>query len=162
MIVDKSNNMQRDSMDKKEYIEKIREFNRFYTVNLGMVGKNYKESFSIVESRILYEIRTNPGCSSGYLVGLIRLDKGYISRILKKFVNAGLIYRVTSRDDARISMHYLTEEGTDVADRIIRETNVEIHELINDLTIDECGEVCRAMDVIMKYLSSEKGGEKNV
>ncbi len=147
-------------MDNKKYINKIREFNRFYTVSLGMVGKNYKESYSIVESRILYELRERPGCTAGYFVKLLKLDKGYISRILKKFMNDGILYRETSKEDARISMHYLTEEGVTIADRIIQETDEEIGSLIETLSKKEREELCQAMDVIMKYLSVE-GREYN-
>ncbi len=141
------------NMSRVDYISKIREFNRFYTVSLGMIGKNYKDPYSIVEARILYEIRTNPGCSAGYLVQLLKLDKGYISRIIKKFIKGGLVVREVSQEDARVSMHYLTDRGTEEADRIIAETNREIEEMLTECSEENCEEICNAMEVIMKYFS---------
>ncbi len=146
-------------MTREETIEKIREFNRFYTVSLGMVGKNYKESYSIAESRILYEIRTNPGCTSGYLVQLLKLDKGYISRILKNFMKEGILERKHSAEDARIYLLYLTEKGRAEADRIIEETNEEIGQLLTDCDEKEYEEICRAVNTIMNCFDHRSGKE---
>ncbi len=142
-------------MDKKLTINKIREFNRFYTVSLGMIGKNYKEGYSIAESRILYELRTSPGLSAGYFVQLLKLDKGYISRILKKFTQDGILERRVSSDDARVTMNYLTEKGIQEADRIIEETNDQIGAMIRDFSRDQCEEIAGAMDTIIRYFSRE-------
>ncbi len=136
-------------MKNEIYIEKIREFNRFYTVSLGMVGKNYKEGYAIAESRILYELRVTPGLSSGYFVQLLKLDKGYISRILKNFLNKGIIERKTSSQDARVSKHYLTKKGKEEADRIIMETNEQIGELLVNFSERDCDEICSAMNTIV-------------
>ncbi len=142
-------------MKRESYIEKIREFNRFYTVSLGMIGRNYQEGYSIAEARILYELRSTPGRTSGYFVQLLKLDKGYISRILKKFINDGILERQVSSEDARISRHYLTEKGIQEADRIIMETNVQIEEMLVNFSEQECEEICSAMNTIMTYFKQE-------
>ncbi len=142
-------------MNLDKYIDRVREFNRFYTVSLGMVGKNYKESYSIAESRILYELRAKPGLTAGYLVDLLHLDKGYISRLIKKFINAGILTKITSEEDARVLYLYLTEEGERLADRLINETNDQIYSLLANFNETECEEICAAMDVITKYFQHD-------
>ncbi len=143
-------------MDKMNYINRIREFNRFYTVSLGVVGRHFRESYSLAEARILYEIYTNPGCAAVQLVELLRLDKGYMSRILKRFTTEGLITKQASAEDARVLLLALTEKGKQEAELVISETNAEIQNMLAAYDADTCDEICKAMDVITKYLGKQQ------
>ncbi len=66
--------------------EKIRGFNRFYLPYFNLLTQKYLNSkYSIAEARILYEIYDHREISARDIVNALHVDKGYLSRILKKF-----------------------------------------------------------------------------
>ncbi len=77
-----------------DQISAVRAFNRFYTSKLGVLGQQLlKSPFSLSEARVLYELATceNPSAKD---IGIeLGLDPGYLSRIVQKFDEDGLITR---------------------------------------------------------------------
>ena len=72
--------------DKERVITQIREFNRFYTVLLEFLNRNYLDSgYSITETRILFELKQNCQMSANRLIEMLHLDKSYISRLIRNF-----------------------------------------------------------------------------
>ncbi len=139
---------------KEEAISQIREFNRFYTVLLGFLNKNYLESgYSVTETRILFEIYRNEYITANYLIELLVLDKSYMSRLIRGFEQKGLIVRETASDDARKRVIQLTKKGREEIERLISITNTKIFELIAPLDTKKCAEVCEAMQVIMEHFA---------
>src|SRR5688500_2645069 len=91
-------------------VDTIRRFNRFYTRQIGLLQEKLLDSaFSLTEGRVLYEIAyhgetgtlraTAPTAAD--LAKILKLDGGYLSRILQRFVRRKLITRTTSAADAR-------------------------------------------------------------
>ena len=67
----------------KKIIDTIRKFNRFYTVNMGFLNSNYLDSsYSVAETRILFEIKMNESCTQSDIVKILHIDKSYLSRIV--------------------------------------------------------------------------------
>ena len=51
--------------DSQQVIEKIRGFNRYYTNVIGLLNRHYLDSpFSLIEGRVLYEIKHIENCSA--------------------------------------------------------------------------------------------------
>src|SRR5260370_9920977 len=92
------------AMDGGGQIAAVRAFNRFYTSRLGVLDQHLlKSPFSLSEARVLYELanRSDPAAKQ---IGIeLGLDPGYLSRILQKFDDAGLITRKPLASDRR---HY--------------------------------------------------------
>ena len=66
-------------------IETVRAFNRFYTNQLGLLGRAFLDSrFTLTEARIIYELAARPGLPAKKLIEELHLDPAYLSRILKK------------------------------------------------------------------------------
>lgn len=145
----------------KKTVEKIREFNRFYTIKTGFLNNKYNESeFSTIEARILYELKNNKGVSQNYLVKTLKIDKSYLCRIIKRFEKEGLLDKTVSENDARSSTLNLTKKGEDVVSSLVCATNEKIGEMIAHLNKKECEELCTALDLVQKYLSDKKAQSK--
>src|SRR3979411_2031382 len=90
------------SQDSDDQIAAVRGFNRFYTRKLGVLDQQLlKSPFSLSEARVLYELahREDPAAKE---IGIeLGLDPGYLSRIVQKFDEDGLIARKPLQSDRR-------------------------------------------------------------
>jgi len=67
-------------------IARIRRFNRFYTTRIGVLEEKLLRSpFSLTEARVIYELARLGTATATQLGGELRLDAGYLSRILRTF-----------------------------------------------------------------------------
>jgi DNA-binding MarR family transcriptional regulator/GNAT superfamily N-acetyltransferase len=104
--------MRRTDKPTSGQIDSVREFNRFYTRQLGLLAKDYLSSeWSLSESRVLYELATRPEASAREIATHLRLDEAYLSRMLAKFERRKLIKRSRSSVDNRQWVITLTAAG---------------------------------------------------
>ncbi|MCM3265737.1 helix-turn-helix domain-containing GNAT family N-acetyltransferase [Streptomyces thermoviolaceus] len=98
-------------------VQDVRAFNRFYTRLIGALdyGRHLYAPYSLTESRVLYELAHDGLMDAADLRARLDLDAGYLSRILTRFVDAGLIEREPSAADQRRRRLALTERGREVA-----------------------------------------------
>lgn len=140
--------------NKKDIVERIREFNRFYTVLIGTLNTHFLDSeYSVTETRILFELISYEDCNAKNLIENLHIDKSYMSRIIKSFEKKKLITKRMSEQDHRAYTIRLTNKGKKEVTALIDRTNYQISELISDLNIEECKKICIAMDLITDYLS---------
>lgn len=141
--------------NKREAVDCIRKFNRFYTVLLGFLNQNYLGSgYSVTETRILFEIYQQEGISAKELCDFLKLDKSYMSRMIRSFEINGIVYREVSASDKRTNRIYLTDKGKVKTSDLIEITNQDIYQLIESFDIDVCRQICAAMELI-SYKFSE-------
>ena len=96
----------------QEDIAAIRRFSRFYTRQLGLLAESMLASpYSLSEARVLYELAHGRDMAASDLIRELGLDAGYLSRMLKKFEDQGLIRRAPAEDDARRAVISLTAKG---------------------------------------------------
>lgn len=89
------------------------------------------------------------------MIDTLRLDKGYISRLIRKFEQNGMVTREIDPTDRRAVLIQLTAEGQKEAARLIGITNQEIYQLIRRFDPAACGELCAAMEQIIKIFSQD-------
>ena len=93
-------------------IAAIRKFSRFYTRQLGLLAESTHASpYSLSEARVLYELAHGRDITASDLIRELGLDAGYLSRMLKRFEDQGLIRRAPAEDDARRAIITLTRKG---------------------------------------------------
>ncbi len=97
-------------------IEALREFSRFYTQRLGLLGQSYLGSgLGVTEVRVLWELANGDVATAREIAERLGLDEGYLSRLLAGFEKKGWIGREPDPDDARRRRLKLTEKGRALA-----------------------------------------------
>ncbi len=96
----------------KDRVGAVRRFNRFYTRQIGLLGKGYLDSpFTLAEVRVLYELAHRDAATASEIAKALGLDAGYLSRMLLSFRKRGFLERQASKEDARQSHLSLTGKG---------------------------------------------------
>jgi DNA-binding MarR family transcriptional regulator/N-acetylglutamate synthase-like GNAT family acetyltransferase len=101
-----------NTQELKAQVAAVRQFNRFFTQRIGVLDESLLDSgLTLTQGRVLFEIASHQGCTAGDLILTLRLDAGYLSRILQLFFDLGLIKRKPSPEDGRRSLLSLTAKG---------------------------------------------------
>src|SRR5678816_3217724 len=86
-------------------IKAVRQFNRFYTKQIGVLSEGLLESpFSLTDARVMYELAWRGSATASELANELSLDPGYLSRIITRFQQRRLITKKSSDADARQSV----------------------------------------------------------
>jgi DNA-binding MarR family transcriptional regulator/GNAT superfamily N-acetyltransferase len=117
----------------------VREFSRFYTRVLGLLGGALLASpYSLTEVRVLFELAQPGSADSAGGVGTLDLrqrlglDAGYLSRILARFEAAGLVERERSAVDGRRQLLRLTAHGREVFADLDTRSTAQVAGLLAD------------------------------
>jgi len=141
-------------MKSRTQIDRFRHFNRFYTNYLGLLADSlYDHPVSLTEARILYELDARPGASARELRQRLGLDKGYVSRIVKRFLKQGWIGTTPSRTDARVKELALTREGDALMADLHARAAAQARAALSGLTPDRRKRLLKAMGDIESVLS---------
>ncbi len=90
----------------------VRAFNRFYTNVIGLLrGKYLGTPYSLTEARLLFELAQRDTSEVTDLRRVVDIDAGYLSRILGRFEDDGLITRQRSPADGRRQVIALAGAG---------------------------------------------------
>lgn len=131
-----------------ENIRKIREFNRSYTRVLKLTDKYHLDTqYTLLESRLLLEIDRGVN-SANQLMLLLHVDKGYLSRTLKKLKSEGLLIEVPNDQDKRIKNLNLTNDGEKVLKMIDQRADTQVETLFSSIPTEELETVIRDMQEI--------------
>jgi DNA-binding MarR family transcriptional regulator/predicted GNAT family acetyltransferase len=138
-----------------ERISSVRAFNRSYTKFLGALnGHLLSTPYSLTEARVLFELGQRDETEVSELRRVIGLDAGYLSRLLGRFEESGLLRREKSPSDARRQLIRLTTKGRDTFRVLDTKSVAQIRALLGDLTDEEQRRLVDAMDMIRRRLAS--------
>ncbi len=137
-----------------QLVNEVRSFNRFYTNIIGLLDKHVLNSnYSLPEVRIMFELYHNLGLTASYIINLIDIDKGYLSRILKKFEKSKLIDRASSAMDKRAVFLQLSARGRKEFEVLNSASDKQVEALLKDLSDKECQELTQKMSGIKRLLN---------
>lgn len=135
-------------------VEAVRQFNRFFTQRIGVLDESLLASdFTLTQARVLFEIGKRKTCTAGDLITLLRLDAGYLSRILQDFADSSLVTRKQSSEDGRRTILSLTQKGQKEFAELDHRSRRCIGDLIDPLSAPQRTRLLNGMRVIQDTLS---------
>ena len=139
----------------------VRGFNRFYTRQIGVLRKSYLNSpFSLTEARVLFEVAHRDNPSASELAKDLDLDPGYLSRLLQRFEEKGLVSRQPSLLDGRQHHLGLTSRGKKAFAPLDRQSHEQAASMIHRLGEPDRDRLVTAMRTIESLLETHKAGQE--
>src|ERR1700722_11378244 len=130
-----------------------RAFNRFYTRKLGVLDQQLlKSPYSLSEARVMYELAHRGELAAKEIGAELGLDPGYLSRIMQKFDEDGLITRTPLASDRRQYQLSLTARGRQAFAKLERSSHDEVAAMLAALSPRERGRLTEAMATIQGLL----------
>jgi len=148
------------SVPTEDRVAAFRRFTRFYTRRLGVLREGLLDSpFTLTEARVLYELAHRLSPTSGELCQELELDPGYLSRILKRFEEQGLVRRERSASDGRQHYLTLTDAGRKAFAPLDRQSREQIAALLTPLPEGDQERILAAMRLIEERLDGAAGAD---
>jgi DNA-binding MarR family transcriptional regulator/GNAT superfamily N-acetyltransferase len=137
----------------EQSVAAVRRFNRFYTKRIGVLHEGLLHSpFALTEARVLYELAEREGVSATELGRELGLDAGYLSRILRRFGERGLVRRTPAPGDRRQHRLWLTERGRAAFALLDQASRAEVGEMLARLSEPEERALLEAMTALERLL----------
>jgi DNA-binding MarR family transcriptional regulator/N-acetylglutamate synthase-like GNAT family acetyltransferase len=136
-------------------VELVRRFNRLYTRRIGVLEDGYLHSpYSLAEVRVLYELAHREQTTASTLAHALDLDQGYLSRILRRFDERGLLQRAKSDRDGRERQLSLTPAGQATLEPLEAAAREQVAALLAGLPEPAQRRLLRAMREMERLLAS--------
>jgi DNA-binding MarR family transcriptional regulator len=136
------------------HVAAVRSFNRFYTRQIGVLRKSYLNCpFSLTEARVLFEVAHRDNPSAAELAKDLDLDPGYLSRVLQRFEERGLVSRQPSLLDGREYHLALTSRGRKAFEPLDRQSHEQAAAMLERLGEEDRQRLIDAMRTIESILA---------
>jgi DNA-binding MarR family transcriptional regulator len=142
---------------KQQFIDEIRAFNRMYTHLIGLVnGHILNSEYSLPEARVLFELYHHPALTASDLIGMLDMDKGYLSRMLRRFGEKKLVDRMVSQGDRRAVTLALTAKGKKEFEALNRASDLQIGQAFENLSEKDSQALVERMIGIRRIIAKNK------
>ncbi|MFF8400749.1 GNAT family N-acetyltransferase [Streptomyces sp. NPDC015684] len=138
-------------------VQDVRAFNRFYTGVIGALdyGRHLYAPYTLTEARVLYELAHAAQLDAADLRTRLGLDAGYLSRILNRFEDGGLIERGPSDSDPRRRRVRLTGPGREAAGLLDERARDTVGALLGTVAPRDRTRLAEAMRAIRGILGDD-------
>lgn len=121
-------------MSLRGHVDVLRRFHRSYTQRLGALEEPFPGlGTGLGTARLLYEIGAAPDTPRGLRTRL-GLDREYLSRLLRRLQEEGLVSVAPDPEDPRRPRVTLTPEGRSAWEELDRRSDERAHRLVDPLT----------------------------
>jgi len=128
-------------------IDRLRDFNRIYTRELGLLGRSYLGSgLGVGEVRVLYELAHGSPGTARDLAARLAIDEGYVSRVLQGFERRGWVARGVDASDARRRKVALTPAGQAAMTPLEARSRGDLADRLDRLGADRCAALIDGAD----------------
>lgn len=143
-------------------VARVREFNRGWTEILGLLDRGLLQTqYSLAESRVIFELAQRDSWKRLALRDRLRMDASFLTRVLRRLEDAGLVESSPSESDGRALDLALTASGRGAYEVLNHRSADQVAALIDPLTDDQLHTVLESMTVISRLLrpGRDNGGE---
>jgi len=136
----------------------LRAFNRIYTHRLGLLNAHLDKSpFTLTEARILYELARRSEPTAADIMRGLELDRGQLSRTLKRFADRGLIDTVADPQGGRRRPISLTVSGRKAFADLERNTQAAVGAMLAGLTPDQRANLIAGVRTVTRVFDGGQG-----
>jgi DNA-binding MarR family transcriptional regulator/N-acetylglutamate synthase-like GNAT family acetyltransferase len=141
----------------------VREFNRFYTKQVGALQDGLLSSpYSLTEVRLMYELSQRKGCTASELASVLAINHGYLSRILRRFQSLGFVEKTRSSNDGRQQLLTFTSKGHHAYAPLNAAASSEVQDWLKNLSSDEVRSLLASMDTIRNLIGHDSASKTYV
>jgi DNA-binding MarR family transcriptional regulator/GNAT superfamily N-acetyltransferase len=143
------------SLPASDEIVAFRRFNRLYTRFIGTLQDGLLDTpYSLGEARVLYELATRRRPFAKEIAQELGMDAGYLSRMLSKFQEAGLLKRAASPEDGRQTHLTLTKEGRSAFRQLNARSDQQARSILGGFAAVSRRDLIRSMRTIEDVLNT--------
>jgi DNA-binding MarR family transcriptional regulator/N-acetylglutamate synthase-like GNAT family acetyltransferase len=143
-------------METTQTIARVREFNREWTEVLGLLDRGLLDTdHSLAEARVLFELAQQQTWERSVLQERLGMDPSFLSRVLRRLENEGLVMSSPSAADRRALNLRLTNAGRDAFEVLNRRYSSQIADLLEPLTSGHLVSLTESMGVISNLVGRE-------
>lgn len=147
-------------------VTEFRAFNRFHTHLVGALDEKLLDSeLTLPQARVLYEVANSTKSapvSAADLSAQLRLDPGYLSRIITALEVRGLLVRVNDPEHGKRLLLALTPEGSTVYQSLNAATVAEMSTLLGPMSETDRRALIDSMRRIRQLLGDKMGEPRPV
>jgi DNA-binding MarR family transcriptional regulator/GNAT superfamily N-acetyltransferase len=140
------------ALDLAHLVESVRRFNRFYAKQLALLQEQRAGPLSRTEATLLHELARREQSTATALGEQLRLDAGYLSRMLRRLQTRHLVARSRSSRDGRESLLSLTRLGQKAVAELNRDAELATGALLALLDERDQVRLVGAMRTIVELL----------
>jgi DNA-binding MarR family transcriptional regulator/GNAT superfamily N-acetyltransferase len=141
----------------EDRISAVRRFNRFFTRQIGVLREGLLHSpYSLAEARIIYELAHRDVVTAADLGRELGLDAGYLSRMVSRLGQQGLLDRLPSESDGRQRLLRLTPAGEQAFALLDQRARDEVGEMLHNLSEEEQQRLLTSMQTIESVFDKGK------
>jgi DNA-binding MarR family transcriptional regulator/GNAT superfamily N-acetyltransferase len=136
-------------------IDRVRRFGRFYTRFLGVLNEGLLDSsFPLPEARLLYEIAHHEQTTASELADELGLDRGYVSRLIRKLHEMALVDKAPCDEDGRVTLLTLTDAGQTTFAKLNAAARAQVETALQPLSEADRERLVEAMGTIERLLGA--------
>jgi DNA-binding MarR family transcriptional regulator/GNAT superfamily N-acetyltransferase len=137
-----------------DQIDTVRDFNRFYTKEIGVITEQLLNTpYTLPEARVLFELAHHHDLTTTKLAVMLRLDRGYLSRLLTSLEKSELLKRIRSKTDARQRMLKLSDKGKKAFSILNSRSKDQVKAMLTSLPEEDRIRLLKAMSMIKEILN---------
>lgn len=130
-------------------VRAVRQFNRKFTRQIGVLREGLLHTpYPLTEARIIFELAQRDDLTATDLCRELGLDAGYLSRILARLEQQGLLEKVRSEADGRQRLLRLTAEGQHAFRVLDQRSRDEVADMLSELSERDQRRLLDAMETI--------------
>ena len=131
----------------------VRRFQWFYACHVRAPHELVEDSaLSLTEMRVLFAVMHAGKCTAADISRTLRIDTGYLSRMLTQFECAGLIERQPFSGDARRNQVSLTTAGVTALAAVSTHVRDDVSATLEAMTPDERAQLLVSMGCVQRLL----------